>query len=64
MVDNVTSVAAKPEAEQAPQPDNSAPKKPVRSKRGKKRPRPPANEDFVKVVPLKIQDDPTLPLQV
>lgn len=58
--------AAKPEAVQEAQQktEQEAPKKPVRSKRGKKRPRPPANEDFVKVVPLKIQDDPTLPLQV
>jgi hypothetical protein len=40
------------------------PEKAARTKRGKKRPRPPTSDDFVKVVPLRIQDDPTLPLQV
>jgi len=35
-----------------------------RSKRGKKRPRPPATDDYIKVVPLRIEDDIALPVQV
>lgn len=65
MVDGLSDMAKPDTAHEPPQKtEQEAPKKPVRSKRGKKRPRPPTNEDFVKVVPLKIQDDPTLPLQV
>lgn len=65
MVDGVPDVAKPETLQEAPEKtEQEAPKKPVRSKKGKKRPRPPTNDDFVKVVPLKIQDDPTLPLQV
>eukprot|EP00892_Ulva_mutabilis_P001930 jgi/Ulvmu1/11738/UM008_0151.1 len=35
-----------------------------RSKRGKKRPRPPATDDYIKVVPLRIEDDIGLPVQI
>lgn len=35
-----------------------------RTKRGKKRARPPAAEDFVKVVPVQLKDNDTQPMQV